>query len=71
MELFTVKNRISLEILKGFNNKMDAKKFRDELNSSSSSNNGDKASPGDYIVSPGRDHRKTNSKIFTIPRRQK
>ena len=75
MELFLVRSRKSLEVLKKFNNKMDAKKHRNELV-------GEKALAEfkaslltkepielDYIVSPGRDHDKAKSKSFTISRR--
>ena len=58
MELFLVRNRKSLEVLQGFNNKMEAKTFRRSKNP--------KDAEGkeilDFIISPGKDHDKIISK---------
>jgi len=62
MELFVVVHRTSLEVLKGFNNKMDAKRFRKEKNKV----DGDGNEVFDHIISPCRDHDKTHNKSFTI-----
>jgi U3 small nucleolar ribonucleoprotein component len=56
MELFTVKNRKSLEVLKGFPNKMDAKKFRDSLIDPKQKEEQSKTGNFDFIVSKGVDH---------------
>lgn len=48
MELFRVKNVNSLEIHGSFNNKMEAKKVRDEKNAG--------LEVPVYVVSPGKDH---------------
>ena len=52
MELFVVKNVKSLEVLKGFNNKMEAKSFRKEKNPK----DGDGREIMEHIVSRGKDH---------------
>jgi hypothetical protein len=66
MELFVVKNVKSLEVLKGFNNKMDAKTFRKEKNPKAE----DGSEIMEHTVSPGRDHDRARSKAFTIPGRR-
>lgn len=60
MELFVIKNRKSLEVLQGFNNKMDAKKLRNELNGPEQS---EVIEDRDFIVSPGKDHPDYNKKV--------
>lgn len=64
MELFIVKNIKSLEVLQGFNNKMEAKTFRKEKNPKAE----DGSEIMNHIISPGRDHDRATSKIFTIYR---
>jgi hypothetical protein len=58
MELFVVKNRSSLEVLKGFNNKMEAKSFRKANNPKDEDGN----EVMKYVVSSGRDHNKADNK---------
>ena len=57
MELFQVVNRKNFEVLKGFNNKMEAKKFRDTLIPPEQLEEKGKV-PMDFVVSYGKDHDK-------------
>lgn len=67
MELFVVKDRKSLEVLKGFNNKVEAKTFRKGKNPKDK--NGIEIL--DFIISPGHDHPDFNKKIHIIYRGKK
>lgn len=67
MELFVVKNRKSLEVLQGFNNKMEAKTFRKGKNHKDETG----VEILDFIISPGKDHPDCNKKTRTIYRGKK
>ena len=59
MELFVVRSKKSLEVLRGgFNNKMEAKTFRKSVNHAGE--NGEEIM--EYTVSPGRNHNRTLDK---------